>query len=408
MDEPAQHAALGELRQRVAGLAQLDALALDAADGEAAADERVEVDAAREHVAARRLVGELDAGVLAQPLERLGGDQREALAGLGRRRPVVLALEAVARLGAHARHRRGQRVAARRRWRSARRLLLTQPAYRAPPRPLAASTSARNSASCPGSSSSVSACHCTASRNGWRGSSIPSIVPSGAHAVATRPSPSVSTAWWWKELTSAACPPSRRAARERAAIRTECVGRRGELGLAVAVDVLVQRAAAGDVERLGAAADAEQRHPRGVGGARELELEAVERRLGRAERLVGAGAVGGGVEVGAAGQADAVEARRAASPSRRLERRQHDGHAAGQLDRAHVGQAERHLVLRRLAVTAQRGEVATPHLRGGDADQRTHRGNVGQRAPILNRRCPANTSSRCTSCPGRIPRTSRS
>ena len=91
-----------------------------------------------------------------------------------------------------------------------------------------------------------------------------------------------------------------------------------------------------------------------------------------------------------------------------LERRQHDGHAAGQLDRAHVGQPERHLVLRRLAVTAQRREVAAPHLGGGDADQRSHRGNVGQRAPILNRRCPANTSSRCTSCPGRTRRTSRS
>ena len=51
----------------------------------------------------------------------------------------------------------------------------------------------------------------------------------------------------------------------------------GELGLAVAVDVLVQRAAARDVERLRAAADAEQRHPHGVGGAGERELEAVER-----------------------------------------------------------------------------------------------------------------------------------
>ena len=80
-------------------------------------------------------------------------------------------------------------------------------------------------------------------------------------------------------------------------------------------------------------------------------------------------------------------------PSRRVEqrrdpvvqRRQHDGHAAGQLDRAHVGQPQRHLVLRRLAVTAERRELATPHLRGGDADERGHRTNVGQRAPILNR-----------------------
>ena len=33
MDEPAQDRSLGELGQRVAGLAQLDPLALDAADG---------------------------------------------------------------------------------------------------------------------------------------------------------------------------------------------------------------------------------------------------------------------------------------------------------------------------------------------------------------------------------------
>ena len=135
----------------------------------------------------------------------------------------------------------------------------------------------------------------------------------------------------------------------------------GELGLAVVLDVLVQRAAARDVERLGAAADAEQRQPGGVGGAGELELEAVERGLGRAEQLVRAGAVGDGVEVGAAGQADAVEAvEQRLQPV--LQRGQHDRHPAGQLDRAHVGQAERHLMLRRLAVTTERRKLSTPHL----------------------------------------------
>src|SRR4029079_7640492 len=38
------------------------------------------------------------------------------------------------------------------------------------------------------------------------------------------------------------------------------------------------------------------------------------------------------------------------------------------------------------AVAAQGREVAAPHLRGGDADERTHIRNVGHRAPILNRR----------------------
>ncbi len=55
----------------------------------------------------------------------------------------------------------------------------------------------------------------------------------------------------------------------------------------------------------------------------------------------------------------------------------HDGHAAGQLDGPHVGQPERHLVLRRLPVSAQGRKVTTPDLRGRDADERGHRTNVG-------------------------------
>src|SRR3954466_12766985 len=109
--EPAQDATLGQLGEAVARLAQLDALALDRADPEAAPDQGVEVDAAREHVASRRLVRELDAGVLAQALERLGRDQRDRLAGLRGVRSVVLALEAAARMGGDARNGRGQPAA---------------------------------------------------------------------------------------------------------------------------------------------------------------------------------------------------------------------------------------------------------------------------------------------------------
>jgi ATP-binding cassette ChvD family protein len=101
---------------------------------------------------------------------------------------------------------------------------------------------------------------------------------------------------------------------------------------------------------------------------------------------VGAGAVAGGVEIRAAREAHAVEARQQRRHRTRLERRQHDRHTTRQLDGAHVGQTERHLVLRRLTVAAQRGELTAPHLRGGDTDKRTHTGNIGQRAPILNRR----------------------
>ena len=112
--------------------------------------------------------------------------------------------------------------------------------------------------------------------------------------------------------------PARRARGASRARRARCAGGGGGLGLAVAGQVLVQRAAAGDVERLGAAADAEDRQPARVGGARQLELEGVEPRLGRPELVVAlAGAVGVGIEVRAAGQADAVEPVEsvAASPS---------------------------------------------------------------------------------------------
>ena len=66
--------------------------------------------------------------------------------------------------------------------------------------------------------------------------------------------------------------------------------------------------AARDVERLGAAADAEDRQPGGVGAAGDLELERVEAGLDRAEVRVALGAVRGRVEVRPAGQADAARA----------------------------------------------------------------------------------------------------
>ena len=64
-------------------------------------------------------------------------------------------------------------------------------------------------------------------------------------------------------------------ARRGLAVVDRVVGDRGQ--------VLVQRPAAGDVERLRAAADAEDRQPSGVGDPRHLELEQVQRRLHRPE-----------------------------------------------------------------------------------------------------------------------------
>ena len=76
------HAGLRQRARGLAGLAQLDADALDVADAEALADERVQVDAAREDVAARLGGADLDAVLGLQAFERLGLDQRERLARL--------------------------------------------------------------------------------------------------------------------------------------------------------------------------------------------------------------------------------------------------------------------------------------------------------------------------------------
>ena len=166
-----------------------------------------------------------------------------------------------------------------------------------------------------------------------------------------------------------ACPAPIRPRQPRAGQHLDLVGRPGAgLALAVARQVLVQRAAAGDVERLRAAADAQQRHPALDRRAGERELEGVQRRLGRPELARGARArrrPRG--QVRAAGEADAVEA-----GDQRLEvrhaRRQHDGHPAGALDRLQVGHPQRHLRVGRLALAAQgrrallarSSEVVTP------------------------------------------------
>ena len=74
MHERAQDAGRGEPLEQRARLAQPAADALHVADGEPAADERVQVDAARHDVAAR-------VGGREQALEPLGLDEREVVAG---------------------------------------------------------------------------------------------------------------------------------------------------------------------------------------------------------------------------------------------------------------------------------------------------------------------------------------
>src|SRR5207247_6050824 len=75
-------------------------------------------------------------------------------------------------------------------------------------------------------------------------------------------------------------------------------------------DVLVERAAVGDVHQLDPAADAEGRDEVVDGGSRERRLEVVAAPVDGAEVCVGSGAVEGGVDVVAADQQEAVDKRK--------------------------------------------------------------------------------------------------
>src|SRR5258708_4726749 len=110
VEEPCDHAGLRQLPEARARFAELDPDAFDAADAEGAADQRVQVDAAREDVAARLGGGHLDAVLGCHRLECLGGDQRQRNAGLRTGLEVVaVADQSLARvgLGALDRRRRG-------------------------------------------------------------------------------------------------------------------------------------------------------------------------------------------------------------------------------------------------------------------------------------------------------------
>ena len=157
---------------------------------------------------------------------------------------------------------------------------------------------------------SSSACQRIPSAQRLVGISIASTVsPGSAQPVATSPSPSRSTPWWWCERTETRSAPTARAASEPGSRRTswsEKVPGRVQVKLGVG-DVLVERAAAGDVEQLHPAADAEHRQVALERAAREGELEAVALGPGALRVRVGLGAVAGRVDVRAAGEDEPVE-----------------------------------------------------------------------------------------------------
>ena len=162
---------------------------------------------------------------------------------------------------------------------------------------------------------SASGCHCTPSTKLASRSSIASGSSSSVETPLTSsPSPSRSTPWWWWDLRRCARL-ARGARRERALGEHHVVlgaveGAEHATVLFVAEalgQVLHQRAAAGDVDQLHAAADAEQRHV-ALDRARARARSRTRRARAPCRRSRGApAAVGGGVDVGAAGEDQAVD-----------------------------------------------------------------------------------------------------
>ena len=93
-ERPHQAQVADHLLQVVARLAQLDPAALDLADLEAPADERVQAHAARRELPARLAGRERDPVLGREPLELLALDERQLAGGLGARLEVAVAAQA--------------------------------------------------------------------------------------------------------------------------------------------------------------------------------------------------------------------------------------------------------------------------------------------------------------------------
>ena len=253
----------------------------------------------------------------------------------------------------------------------------------------AASRHSRTKAPRRRSASSSSGCQRTPSMKRLPASSTASTVPSvSARAVARRPSPIAGDALVVVALDGDAG----RAGRDRGeAVGIDVDAVVGELAGLAAVDVvlepvrqvLLERAAVGDVDDLHAAADAEAREvPLGrLAHEQQLEVVAVARRgVGLLVRLL---AVRGRVDVGAAGDEHAVE--QVEQLRRVLEvgggRRDQQRAAAGAGDRAHVGERHHRGGLGPDAVLHDL-EVAGHADVGGRAFVGVaHRADYGERAP---------------------------
>ena len=196
----------------------------------------------------------------------------------------------------------------------------------------------------PSGSSRSSGCHCTPRQNDPSTASIASTTPSGANAEATSPSPSWSTPWWWCDVMSNSSSwvmrLSRRVARDHDGVRGARAGS-GAMRREVepVAEVLLERAAEGDVDHLHPTARAEHGHVplAGEQGERDLELVAdPQRRIIGGMRLA---AVQRRVEVAAARQEQAVDQVEQATGivDVHVDAREEQRCSAGLLDRGDIG-----------------------------------------------------------------------
>ena len=144
--------------------------------------------------------------------------------------------------------------------------------------------------------------------------------------------------------------------------------------------VLDERAAAGDAEQLQTAADGEDRHAAVERLAGDRQLDRVEPGPRRAELRVGLLAVGGRMDVRAAGEQQADAQSSSGSIVAPASGGTIDRHAAGLLDGLRVLQGQRDLAVGPLAVLGARDRRLLAQLRGRTRDQGTGRpGSPGNR-----------------------------
>ena len=249
--------------------------------------------------------------------------------------------------------------------------------------PALASMNASNSGAARAGRPTHSACHCTPVRKARAGPRSPRPRRPGRRPTVSRPSPSRSTAWWWNELTvDHRCAEDRGRAAIPGASRPRGCGLPGQSSGGArrrarrCRAVLDQRAAAGDVEVLHAAADREHRHVARVGRAARC-ASSKRSRSGSVGPSSG-GAPPRSCRDGCRGRrrGRGRRAGRAAARSSVASGGITTGMPPASSTRPQVDQAERHLVARRLAVLGLLHAFRAPHLGGGDPDQRPHRRRV--------------------------------